>query len=192
MLKEKGRAPEIQILMWGFQDDISLKEAERDFIFYYRNAGCALLNLTDGGEGTFGFRISPASKGKWLLSMQKYWEANRKPKPEPLTLEQRRDVEVARRRKISQANKGRSLTPDQLERLRVSSRQLESRLKKSWAKSQPVLDVLTGKTFPSANEAAKMLGKTPGTFSDALKKGRIIKDLAGMSHRFVRVERENG
>lgn len=42
-----------------------LKRAEQKWITKLKNDGHDLLNLTDGGEGTFGFRHSEEQKAKW-------------------------------------------------------------------------------------------------------------------------------
>jgi group I intron endonuclease len=58
LLKRLGYRPIIKILQF-FDDNLSLKdlnEAEKYWISYFRSINCKLTNLTDGGEGSKGYK----------------------------------------------------------------------------------------------------------------------------------------
>ena len=62
-LSRIGFAMEVRIVACGLsEDDSFLMEKER--IAFWRNIGCDLTNLTDGGEGISGFRHSDEIKKK--------------------------------------------------------------------------------------------------------------------------------
>lgn len=62
LLDTKGLFPVLSVVESGTGD--SWVAAEKRWIKYYRDCGCDLTNLTDGGEGTFGLKFSPESIAK--------------------------------------------------------------------------------------------------------------------------------
>jgi hypothetical protein len=58
-----GLRPEIEVLE-ACDSTEALSEAERFYIGYFRMVGCALTNLTDGGDGASGYRHTEGAKVK--------------------------------------------------------------------------------------------------------------------------------
>lgn len=56
-----GLAPEVEVLE-VCKSAGTMVEAEQHHIAYFRSIGCNLTNLTDGGDGTFGYRHTSAAK----------------------------------------------------------------------------------------------------------------------------------
>jgi hypothetical protein len=81
-----------------------LGEAERYWIAHFRAAGSRLVNLTDGGEGFPGLKITDETRKKMSESAKK-----RKASPETCA-------------KISAGNKGRVKSPEEIARLTQSLR----------------------------------------------------------------------
>lgn len=75
-------------------------EREQFWIAFHRAAGCDLVNNSDGGEGNEGYVFSPESRARMSAARKG------RPKPEGFGT------------KISAANSGQKLTPEQAERQR--------------------------------------------------------------------------
>ncbi len=60
-LVEKGLGPDFFVIEEHSSIQLAM-EAERFWIQYFRGLGCDLANLTDGGEGMWGFKFSEESK----------------------------------------------------------------------------------------------------------------------------------
>ena len=97
-----GVKPVISIL----EECAAPKWAEREqfWIAFHRAAGCDLVNNSDGGEGNEGYAFSPESRARMSAARKG------KPKPEGFGA------------KISAANAGQALTPEQAERQRKAQR----------------------------------------------------------------------
>lgn len=52
----------------------SWQEAEKKWIKYYRNKGIKLTNLTEGGEGSFGYSPSLKTRQKKSKANKKFWK----------------------------------------------------------------------------------------------------------------------
>ncbi len=59
-LKQLGMTPEFLVLECFDTPDV-LFEQENFYIIYYRSLGCDLLNMTDGGDGTRGYKHTKAT-----------------------------------------------------------------------------------------------------------------------------------
>jgi hypothetical protein len=110
-LSRTGSAFEVRIVASGLSEPEAF-ELERERIAFWRSSGVDLANLTDGGEGVSGFRLSEETKKK--LS-----EIGKKRGAPKLTKEQQEKVSGWHRgrkrpletcQKISQAKKGKSST----------------------------------------------------------------------------------
>lgn len=89
VINERKLFPIIEIIE-ELSNEQNWKEAEINHIAYYRNIGCDLTNLTDGGDGTLGYipsletreKISQSLKNKertakQIVSLQKLHENNK-------------------------------------------------------------------------------------------------------------------
>lgn len=97
-LKKRGLAPKMELLLqvncgdWHFW--------EQDMIALFRESGCDLVNLTDGGEGAEGMRHSEAAKQKmrsYRIGKTQSSETRRK---------------ISESSKTCKANLGRTLSPE--------------------------------------------------------------------------------
>lgn len=74
----EAMAPEIHVIQ-ELSDHLEMKEAEIYWISFFRQQGCRLTNLTDGGEGCWGYRhdanarkkISETKRGKTWTDVQR-------------------------------------------------------------------------------------------------------------------------
>lgn len=108
-LKAAGLSPEVEILerCTSWED---LQESERFWIQYYRALGCALVNHTIGGEGSYGFRHTAETRA--LLADLSRGNKNRVGyKCSGSTIE-----------KMSAANLGRTHTPETREKIGAANR----------------------------------------------------------------------
>lgn len=64
----RGDAPVMEVLITGLTNDEGIEE-ETDLIAWGRNKGLRLTNLTDGGEGTVGYRVSDSLREKQSIRM---------------------------------------------------------------------------------------------------------------------------
>jgi hypothetical protein len=64
---KNGKKPEIVIIQ-QFNNPDFLFEAEKYWIKYYKSIGCKLTNLTEGGEGSLGRKLSEETRNKISLS----------------------------------------------------------------------------------------------------------------------------
>ena len=68
-LFKRGAAPIIKIIQqWKVISFEELCNAETYWIGYFRGLGCRLTNITDGGEGTIGYKFSTKSRLKMSLA----------------------------------------------------------------------------------------------------------------------------
>lgn len=112
-LSKMGLCVEVRIYKGQLTEEESFKiEIER--ISFWRSYGVDLVNLTDGGEGQFGRHVSEDTKkkisksGKGKNVGRKHSEATRK-----------KMSEASKGR--SPHNKGKKLTPEQIDRLRQAN-----------------------------------------------------------------------
>lgn len=92
----------VEILAW-WPDRASASEHERFLVGCFRDMGCRLVNLTDGGDGGRpGYRCTPEQKEELARIRREWWT------PE-------------RRAKMSAAQKARPMTPERREQLRANS-----------------------------------------------------------------------
>lgn len=124
-LMRQGLFPDHEVIETG---DGSWAEAERKWIRFYREAGAKLTNLTDGGEGVPGLRLSAES-----IESMRQKKIGRKQTPEVIarrseamrghvcSLETRMKISVANtgkkrtaeaRRRMSLANKGKTISEE--------------------------------------------------------------------------------
>lgn len=95
-----------------------LDDAEMFYIAYFRMIGADLTNMTDGGDGTVGRKLSEKTKN--VLSLQKLGV--------PKTEEHRRNISLATKgklkrtdefkKKVSRANKGKKLSVGHIMKLK--------------------------------------------------------------------------
>ena len=77
-LLKLGLEPIIELMEeTDIKEEIYAKEKEH--IKNLRNKGVDLTNLTDGGEGCFGYKLSDESRMKMSISKKKYFEENPQP-----------------------------------------------------------------------------------------------------------------
>jgi hypothetical protein len=118
-VKASGHRVEVRIVMCCLSETEALLQ-ERNRIAYWRSQGGASANLTDGGEGTSGYKHSSASRIKMSLS--------KKGRPGMKTMLGKKQSESAKQ-KISAANKGRVKSDETRERLSFSKKGKPSPLK---------------------------------------------------------------
>jgi len=58
------------VIIQEFSDADILSQAEIYWIAYFRAMGCRLTNMTIGGEGTLGYKLSQAAKAKISLALK--------------------------------------------------------------------------------------------------------------------------
>lgn len=77
MLARLGLEPCIEVLQ-EVEDAEALSKAERRWIAYFRDMGCPLTNLTDGGEGVWGRVNSPETRERMSRSarMKRYGKSD--------------------------------------------------------------------------------------------------------------------
>lgn len=115
------------IILESFENDDHLDEREAFWIAHYRELGARLTNLTNGGEGRPGCKLSPEHRAKLLVANTG------------------RPCSAETRAKIAGANRGKKRTPEQRERNAEARRGLkasdETRAKMSQTrKGQPLSD----------------------------------------------------
>jgi group I intron endonuclease len=145
------------------------KNLEKDLIRHYKNLGIS-YNITDGGEGTYGWSPSQETRNKMRLSLRG------------------RVISKESRAKISKALKGRIVPKEHLERLRqislnkIVSEETKQKLREAnlgkkhteetkrkiaLISAKPVIQYnLDGefiREWESASEAARALGKLPSS-----------------------------
>jgi hypothetical protein len=123
----------------------ALDAAETFFIDYLRYVGCDLTNLAAGGTGLRkGSRMSQETRRR----MSEAHTGKTAPKS------------AGWREKLRLANLGKKMTPATRQRMSDSHRAL---LKVNPRKSRKVLNVTTGKTYPSAKAASEAAGVALGS-----------------------------
>jgi hypothetical protein len=147
-LRSKGLAPRIEVLA-SYPDDSSLSQEEIRYISMYKEAGCVLTNATDGGEGMRGHKQSTETLAK------------RFSKPA--------------RMKMSEAKRGvhRPFSDEHRQKAVLG-------IKEAWSSQElrqsasvrrgggPIIEVVSGRSFPSVREAARQLGAHSGCISRVL------------------------
>ena len=157
--------PQIVVIQ-QLPDSELLNEAERFWIAYFRQLGCPLTNLTDGGEGTAG--INKGRKRPDLVSL------NRSRAGRPLS--------DSHKLKISQTHKSIGMKPPRELRKNLSftAEQLQ-RLRPIWG-AKPVV-CSNGHQYPSVNAAAKDLGLWQQNINAVLR-GRL-RSTGGLSFWYL-------
>lgn len=103
------------------------------------------LNLTDGGEGSSGYKHTKESRVKMSAFQSSY-----KRSPES---------NIKRSLKL----KGRKASPNLILKLKGSKQSEEHKRKRALRFMKPVIDLSTGEKFPSAKEAAERFGLNQST-----------------------------
>lgn len=124
-LKNKGLSPVIELI--DIVSDDVWEEEEIFYISYFRFLGFVLFNVTEGGDGTKGFKWSEECRRKFIkqrTGVPRKEETKRRIRE---TLKGRkRPKEVGQ--KISIGLRGKKQTPKQLERLRIGRESLRKRV----------------------------------------------------------------
>jgi hypothetical protein len=132
-LREAGLRPSQEIIETGTADS---QAAEKRWILFYRAEGCDLTNTTAGGNGTAGYIFTPEARAKIGAGQRgrkhsDEWKANaaaaHRALNRKLTTEHKETLRKQRigkcfltekgRRRISEANTGRTMSADHRERL---------------------------------------------------------------------------
>jgi len=96
-LLRDGRIPKLLIL-----EETTNRDREEHWIERYRSNGARLTNLTDGGDGSAGRRLSPEEIERRTKSRAGYTHS------------------ATTRQRISESNKGRIIKPESIEKMRAS------------------------------------------------------------------------
>ena len=127
LLLKEGLKPIIETIESGYGD--GWKESERRWVKHFRDAGCKLMNLTDGGEGTLGIVVKESTrriqsalrKGRrdwWGRGIEAAIESNRGRKQTTEHIEKVRIANIGRRysaeirARMSEAAKKRKMSPE--------------------------------------------------------------------------------
>lgn len=140
-LLKLGFSPQFLILEEAAPAD--LPELEVFYISYLRSIGSPLLNMTTGGEGTPGRKLSQKNKDNLRKRMTG------------------RYVSPATREKIGNAG-----------RLRIPTEATISKLRNRKI-NKPVIDLVTGEIFPSLMEVSRQYGLSSGALCDVLNEKTI-------------------
>lgn len=104
-------------------------QAECYWISYFRSIGCNLTNLTEGGEGTFGYQFSEESRAKMRESWTKRRDRPRTRKsPTKETREKLRQATLRQfesqvaRDAVSKVHKGKEISPEHKSKLSTSTK----------------------------------------------------------------------
>ena len=168
------------VLFYGFMDEQKCSEREKQMIAHYRsNQREYGYNLTDGGEGICGYRLSEEARKKIgeALIGEKNHNYGKRPSEET-------------RRKISESLKGRIIT-DEI-RLKISKslrgrhKSDETRKKIGEANSKRVVCIETGVIFNSIKEAAANMGRRRSDISRCCR--GILKTSGGYHWKYVEEE----
>jgi group I intron endonuclease len=178
LLKRLGYRPIIKILQL-FDDNLSLSdlnEAEKYWISYFRSINCKLTNLTNGGEGTKGYKHADKTKCRnRTLSLgfkghkhtqeakikQRLAKLNKK-----LTISHRLAIGKAGKGKISH-RKGKILPIQHVVNIKLGSK-----------KRCAVMCLNDNKVFLSYRDAAKFYNVQHAMISKCCKDGKIRKGLS--------------
>ena len=161
---------------------------ERFWIAKYRLT-TKLTNHTDGGEGTPGCIPSLALRRKWskMRAGVKYAPGRRSAMlGKRHSIEAREKIRIAStgrphtaasKKKVSVARKGKPLSAEHREKLAAAKRgkkhteEHNEKIRAAATGHKPVLCIETGKLFPSVKGAARILGVTQSSISQAIRKG---------------------
>jgi len=182
-LKRQGLSYRIRVLERVPSDEL-LDDAEKRWIVHGKEQGWQLTNLTGGGHGLYQHtftkehreRISKANKGRKLTEEQRHKlsEAAKRWKRTPEHMEKLRQSNIGRpqseyqKRRVSEVHTGKIVSQKTCELI-------------SKARSIPVVDLTTGKVYPSGKVAEQELGLCPSSVSK-VRTGRL-KSIHG--HRFA-------
>lgn len=150
---------EVQIIV----DDLTWEEAcnkEKEFIFLYGRVDIGtgiLCNMTDGGEGSFGRKVS--DKCMEVLRMPKSEESKRKNRESQLgergCFYGRKHTEETKS-KMREWNIGRQMSEESKEKMRLAKKDVYKR--GLHPKSKKVLDISKGIVYHCIADAADALG----------------------------------
>ena len=136
-LAKSGRKPvitEIEVVV--STDQRAASDAEKKWIAHYKEIGCKLVNLTDGGEGICGYKHTPDTKARISLTCQKNMTPERRAKLATINLGRHPSPETIL--KLSYSNKKRWEDPKNREQasLRCIGRRVtpDAKIKMSAAK----------------------------------------------------------
>lgn len=171
--------------------------AERRWIKFYRDAGARLANLTDGGDGVWGYRRSPEQRAamavaltgrKFCAAARANISAARKLKGQPEALKRaiaerppmlgRKHTEDAKRRmgETKKANgfvpwiKGKKRSQESLERQRIAK--VEKPDRRPQFRTRAV--IVNGVTYDSMNAAGRALGVKQRDINYWIRRGRAF------------------
>lgn len=109
-----GYRPDFVILFEGLQGLDDWSETERFFIYFYRHeVGCDLTNMSDGGNGNIGWKMSPETKMKLSLANK-----GRKRTPEQVAKMCERNRSPEMRQLMSDKMKDKKKSPEHREKIR--------------------------------------------------------------------------
>jgi len=152
-----GLEPDFQILE-EFASENDATEAETFWIAAFRSYGATLLNMTDGGEGSTGWIATAETRLKMIESSKT-----------------RRPVSEKTRQRMSAAQKGRTFTPEAIEKMRKAHANIspETRAKMSAAQKGKAPSKETCLKISIANTGHTMSPKSRAKLA-ASKAGRKL------------------
>lgn len=178
-LVSEGLSPEIEVLE-EHQTAVALPEAECYFIAYFRSIGCRLTNLTTGGDGAPGHKMSDTGRERLrlrhlgtVLSVDVREKISLAHKGKRLSEEHRRKIAVAGIGRLTSyltRQKRRMAALGNQNRLGCVQSGEERRHHSEGAHKRPIVDDV-GSTYASGREAAAALGVSPGRIVAAIKRG---------------------
>ena len=178
-LESDGLIPTINVIESGFGN--LWADVEIYWILHYRMQGARLTNMTDGGEGALGLVLTDEQKAKIGASSRGYKHS------------------LEAKEKMSKVHKGKKLTPEQREvmRIRGTKRKLSEETKRRMSeerkgipkseehrakiremtalKRKVTVRIEDGKVFPSLGFAAAEMGVYPSSIRMAIIRKRLCK-----------------
>jgi len=147
-LKTLSREPTIVIIENCYSRETMLI-AEKTWIHYFRELGCNLRNMTDGGDGTFGYKLSVKQRFAIKERVSKKWqdhEFRERNRQAQIEAQNRPDVKAKRmganniskrlevRTKQSASASGKKKSTNHIESLRSAASTQENRSRLSLMK----------------------------------------------------------
>lgn len=159
-----GREPEIKVLAHCTKNNLADKEIE--LIAKARSEGVRLTNVTDGGEGTFGRKMS--EEGRKRIS-----EFNRN-----------REFSDLHRERISKSNMGNTSKRG----TKLSKKSKEKIFEVNKHRAKPVRCIELDLEFRSISRAAKDLGIIKSNLMKHLQRRDHYKTIGGFTFEYVEVK----